>query len=215
MQANHFIHHIENTSNWYNRQTGKFATVCTPFDTELFGHWWFEGPQFIKAVLKGFHSSPYVKPATASEQLFKLKPREVISIPEGSWGENNNHDVWSNKNTKWTWETIYNNENRLNKMFDMFPLNNMNPVIRRILTQALREMMLLQSSDWPFLIHTLSAKDYAEQRFSFHHSDFNKLCDLAENYENNQKLTYQEELFLEEVEKRNSCFAELKLEWWV
>lgn len=214
LQSNHFIHHIENTLNYYHNKKGKFGTLCTPFDTELFGHWWFEGPEFIRAVIKGLNFSPYVKPATASEQLLKIMPLEVISIPEGSWGVNNNHDVWSNPDTYWTWEADYNDELRLSKIYERIDLNNIDQTLRRILTQALRELMLLQSSDWQFLIYTRSAKDYAEQRFSYHHSDFNKLCDLAEKYIETHQYNTEDENFLSETEKRNSIFPELKLEWW-
>ena len=213
-QAMHFIHHIENTSNHYNRITGKLSTVCTPFDTELFGHWWFEGPQFLKSVIKGLHNSPYINPKKAGENYDILKPNEVVSIPEGSWGENNNHDVWSNPGNTWTWEAIYNDELRLNNLMESINLNTIDEKLRRILTQVLRELMLLHSSDWQFLIYTQSAKDYAEQRFTFHHSDFNRLCDIAENYILNKEINSFELSYLEETEMRNAIFPELQLEWW-
>jgi len=214
LQANHFIRNIENTLNHYHNTTGNFGTLCTPFDTELFGHWWFEGPEFLKAVIKGLNFSPYVNTATASEQLIRINPSEVFRLPEGSWGENNNHDVWSNEENKWTWEIIYNNENRFREIISKINLEEISPLIRRILTQALRELMLLESSDWQFLIHTQSAKDYSEQRFSFHHSDFNKLCNLAEKYLVIDELEEEDKKYLEVTEKRNSPFPELKLEWW-
>jgi len=214
LQANHFIHHIENTLNHYHNSTGNFGTLCTPFDTELFGHWWFEGPEFLKAVIKGLHQSPYVNTATAYEQLNKINPVEVLQLPEGSWGENNNHDVWSNESNKWTWEVLYNNENRFRKIIDNNPIDKMGSLMKRILIQALREFMLMQASDWQFLIHTESAKDYSEQRFSYHHSDFNRLCDLAEKYTNTNEPKKNDKIFIEETEKRNNPFKELKLEWW-
>ena len=213
-QANHFIHHIENTINSHKNNTGQFATLTTPFDTELFGHWWFEGPEFLRAVLRGLHNSPYVNTVTASEQIANVQPREVCSLPEGSWGVNNNHDVWMNEDNKWTWEAMYNNENRLKEYYDKYVNQNMNPLIERVMLQALREFLLLQSSDWQFLIYTESAKDYAEQRFSFHHSDFNRLLDIVDNINESNKLNDDNLQYLEATEKRNSVFPELKLEWW-
>ena len=62
----HFIKSIETTLINYRQQSGKTGVLCTPFDTELFGHWWFEGPQFVKSMLRGLHQSPYVKVVTAS-----------------------------------------------------------------------------------------------------------------------------------------------------
>ncbi len=214
LQSNHFIHHIENTSNFYKNQKKLDATVCTPFDTELFGHWWFEGPQFVKAVLKGLHNSPYVKTSTCSEQIFKMQPKEVIGLPEGSWGENNNHDVWSNADNKWTWETLYNDENRLIMLFQKYSLDSLNPLALRITKQAYRELLLEQSSDWQFLIYTESAKDYSEMRFSNHHSDFNRLCDLAEKAQSANDISESEQKYLEETERRDSIFAEIDLSWW-
>ncbi|MBI5325565.1 MAG: DUF1957 domain-containing protein [Ignavibacteriae bacterium] len=213
LQSNHFIHHVENTLNYFNNQSGKFGTLCTPFDTELFGHWWFEGPEFIKSVIKGLHHSPYVKTATASEQIYRIKPCEVMSLPEGSWGENNNHDVWCNDENKWTWEAEYNDELRLHELMKKIPIENLNENQTRIYKQALKELLLLQSSDWQFLIHTKSARDYAEQRFSYHHSDFNRLCELIEK-SNDNNLTREDLNYLEITENRNSVFPELKLEWW-
>lgn len=213
-QSMHFIHHIENTSNYYYNKTNKFVTICTPFDTELFGHWWFEGPEFIKAVIKGLHHSPYVKMVTASEQYIKLKPKEVIALPEGSWGVNNNHEVWSNEENKWTWENIYNNELRFDKIYNKYYNEKITKIGKRILLQALRELMLLQSSDWQFLIYTKSAKDYAEQRFFYHNSDFNKLCDLFIKYHSSDSIDDNDENYLEQVESRNSIFPELDLNDW-
>jgi 1,4-alpha-glucan branching enzyme len=214
MQTNHFIHHIENSVNHYKNTTGKSATLTTPFDTELFGHWWFEGPEFLRSMIKGLHKSPYVKMVKASEQLDLINPQEVISLPEGSWGENNNHDVWVNEENKWTWKDIYDSELKLKSLYDNTDFNNLDPLMERVMLQALRELMLMMSSDWQFLIHTKSAKDYAEQRFFFHFSDFNRLYDFTVKLLENGTLTKEEMLFLEEVEQRDSIFPELKLEWW-
>jgi len=213
LQSNHFIHHIENTLNWYYNQTGYKGTLCTPFDTELFGHWWFEGPEFIRAIIKGLNFSPWVKMALCSEEIIRVEPELIVKLPEGSWGVNNNHDVWSNPETLWTWEAIYNDEKRFSDIIEIHKQTPQDELRNRILKQALREMLLLQSSDWQFLIYTKSAKDYAEQRFFFHHSDFNKLLDLYEKAIN-MPLSREDLLFLEECEKRDSLFNELQIEWW-
>ncbi len=212
-QSNHFIHHIENSLNWNNRNYQKFGTLCTPFDTELFGHWWFEGPEFIKAVLKGISNSPYVKAVTCSEQIVKTKPSEIVSLPEGSWGKNNNHDVWMNEDNKWTWEVIYNNENRFKEYHQKYA-GSSEPLIIDMMTQALRELALLESSDWQFLIFTESAKDYAEQRFSYHHSDFNKLLDMCDKMNETRNLSINDIHFFESTKLRNCPFQELNLDWW-
>ena len=91
-------------------------------------------------------------------------------------------------------------------------ISEFNSLEKRILLQALRELLLLQSSDWQFLIYTNSAKDYAEQRFSYHHTDFNRLCDLFEKYRTQTELEKLDENYLQTTEQRNSPFQELQLE---
>jgi len=214
LQSNHFIHHLENTLNWYFNNTGIKGTLCTPFDTELFGHWWFEGPEFIRAVIRGLNYSPWVKMSLCSEEILRVNPKLIVKLPEGSWGVNNNHDVWSNPDTYWTWEAIYNDEKRFGDFLSNNQSNLNKAELERILKQALRELLLLQSSDWQFLIYTRSAKDYAEQRFFFHHSDYNRLMDFADKVLFGIDLAPEEISFLVECEMRDSLFPELKLDWW-
>lgn len=214
MHAFHFIKSVEQTLLHWASTTGKFGTLCAPFDTELFGHWWFEGPQFLKAVLRGLHHSPYVNTVTASQQLDTLRPRSVSATIEGSWGRNGNHEVWMGNDTKWTWEIIYNDEIRLTELLRRIKDAPKNAAVERLAKQAIRELMLLHSSDWQFLISTVSAKDYAEMRFSFHHSDFNVLCQLTEKYICTKKrLSKEDKEFVEELETKNNIFKEISLDW--
>lgn len=214
MHAFHFIKSVEQTLSYWASTTGRFGTLCAPFDTELFGHWWFEGPAFLKAILKGLHYSPYVNTVTASQQLDIVRPRSVSATIEGSWGRNGNHEVWMGQETKWTWEVIYADEVRLTKLLENYRNNSSNAAAERLLKQAVRELMLLHSSDWQFLISTVSAKDYAEMRFSFHHSDFNMLCQMSEKYIGSKKrLSKADKEFVEELEKKNNVFPEISLEW--
>lgn len=213
-QVHHFIYCIEGALNYYKQQTGKFGTMCLPFDTELFGHWWFEGPLFIKALLTGLHHSPYVNAVTASEQLTMVNPHEVMSINEGSWGDGGHHSVWMSEATQWTWRGIYEAEELFDSLLKEYPVTGQDEMQRRIITQALRELMLLQSSDWQFLITTMSAKDYAERRFLFHYTDFKKLYDMARSYAITGKLSNDEKDDLADIEERNAVFPELRLEWW-
>lgn len=239
LQSNNYISLIESAGKSFNSIENTNATICLPFDTELFGHWWFEGVDFLYYLLKGISNSPYIKNRTCSEQLDELKPKEVIKLKEGSWGENNNHDVWSNEKTYWVWEHIYNSELKLQKLFKILDKNTLEYLIKnknnfleievldRLLKQLLRESLLLQASDWSFLITNESAKDYAENRFSFHLADFNRLYDIIANnfglielINNNIntnksfelvefKISEDETRFLYETERRNCPFPEL------
>ena len=239
LQSNHYIHIIENTANNFKEVENQKATVCLPFDTELYGHWWFEGVEFLTNLIRGIYHSPYIDSQTCSNELQIKQPTEVIKLKEGSWGENNNHDVWSNIQTYWIWEEIYNTELKLQKLFRILTSSLLNDLVNklsentnnknvllidRIIKQLLRENLLLQASDWSFLITNQSAKDYAEMRFSYHLSDFNRLYDLiAPNidlikksiYDNgNFAISDDELVFLTDTEKRNNPFAEIDYRWF-
>lgn len=216
LQTNHFIHHIENSVNFYKNQTGKNARITLAFDTELFGHWWFEGPEFIRCTVRGLSNSPWAEMQTCREVYSESPPLEVIAINEGSWGKDNNHGVWINDGNKWTWEKIYKAELRFDALLEKYPVDKMKKTHRRILRQAMRELLLMQSSDWQFLIETGQARDYADHRFYSHHSDFSALCDIAERLLKSGKwhLKQSERQILEECEKRDDIFPKLTLEMW-
>ncbi len=212
--AFHFTQSIERAVMQNFKNTSRLSMVCTPFDTELFGHWWFEGPAFVKAVLRGLYHSPYVNARTASEHLQQMQPNEVVKIPESSWGRGGHHEVWMNDEVKYMWEAIYQAEHRMEALMNAAQTKTRSAVFQRVLKQALRELMLLQASDWEFLVSTQSAKDYAEMRFFHHHSDLERLFILAESMIAGGRCDAKSKRHLAECESRNFVFPELKPEWW-
>lgn len=190
------------------------ATMCLPFDTELFGHWWYEGPLFLEEVIRGIHATGIIHTSTASEQLDRVQPDMEIALPESSWGENAHHDVWMNPATQWTWEREYALEHRMSMLYDKHPPHLLDATSERIVKAAMRELLLAQASDWQFLISTFSAKDYATMRFHSHAADCVKLCDMVERYSVRGSLTSDDETALAEIETRDGIFSELQLDWW-
>ena len=211
--SSHFKGLIKGLLLKYNKETGKKGIVCAPYDCELFGHWWFEGPQFLKLVLKSIEEDPEVELTTCSQFLNEAKPTKVISIPEGSWGEGGYHYIWLNQWTEWTWRHIYEDEKRMQKLASEFGETKDDNLLK-ILKQAARELLLLQASDWQFLISTWSARDYAELRISEHHNNFNRLCDMAERYGRGQWVDPSEWTFLGDCEAKDKLFKDIKLEWF-
>jgi len=156
--ASHFVEQLEKSLG----PLPQGGVVAALYDTELFGHWWFEGPEWLYLVLKKLSVSG-VRPATVSRCLEALPPRQTVSLPEGSWGEGGFHWVWLNDDTSWIWEKIYRIEEEAVAL-----ANRSFPGKTRVLKQFIREKFLLESSDWPFLISTGSARDYAANRAEEH-----------------------------------------------
>jgi 1,4-alpha-glucan branching enzyme len=148
------------------------GVIVAPFDTELFGHWWFEGPDFLGDVYRALRGRPEVRPATGSQHLARHPSRTAIRMPSGSWGANGDYSMWLSDQTAWTWERLWPLEERF---WDVAPAALASEDTRFILAQAARELLLAQSSDWQFIISTGAAADYGERRFREHCSDTEEL----------------------------------------
>jgi 1,4-alpha-glucan branching enzyme len=180
--SDHYTNLLYHMLNDHKLATGKEGLIMVSFDTELFGHWWFEGVEFIKQVIKKLHqNTPQVERLTAAEYLDKNPPTTAISIPESSWGQGGHFWVWQNHQTEWMWPIIHAAEKRIQDIVSRYSKIPQDKVLLRALNQMARENLLLQSSDWPFLITTWQARDYATERFREHQERFEKLADMIEN----------------------------------
>ncbi len=177
-QADHFAWLVEGLVREFHARTGKHGIVAAIYDTELFGHWWFEGVAWLGAVLERLARNEVVEVCAAGHYLRAHPPEDVLALPEGSWGSGGNHFTWDNVDTHWMWPIIHEAERRMEGLVARFP--NAPGDLAEVLAQAARELLLLQSSDWPFLITTGQAREYAIQRFESHVERFNRLADYAE-----------------------------------
>jgi 1,4-alpha-glucan branching enzyme len=206
-QAEHFAQTVRTILARTDAERGEPGVLCSPFDTELFGHWWFEGPQWLGEVFTRLEGEGVI-PATASQYLEACPPRETITLLEGSWGEGGDHRVWMNKDTEWTWEMVYQAEDNF-WTFAAAGTWQRSPVLRRIAEQMGRELLLLEASDWQFLITSWAARNYAETRFAEHCADFTRLLELAHKVEGGNTLSWDEEEFLRGKEAQDFCFPDL------
>lgn len=199
--------------NYYN-QHKKPGIVVSPFDTEIFGYWWFEGPMWLYHVLKGIDADPELKLTTCSQYLQDSPPSTVVSIPEGSWGEGGYHWIWLNEWTIWTWKYIYETEKIMQKLATEFA-DAQDEIIQDILKQLARELLLLQASDWQFLISTWSTRDYGEQRIIEHYETFKRLENLLIKYTKNEPIEPGEWNLFNSTKKRDVLFPDIDYKWWV
>jgi 1,4-alpha-glucan branching enzyme len=212
----HAVHfaYITGEAVQHNPPAGAPPILCAPFDAELFGHWWFEGPQFLANVAREFAKpESQLKLITCGEYLDKYPPEGFLALEEGSWGANGNNSVWLNPDTAWTWTHIYPAEEAVRQMARSKKWIG-NETATRLAKQICRELLLLESSDWQFLITTGAARDYAEKRFNDHLHEFRLLIDAWRRYEATGEIPAEGVKKLEEVEARDSVFPDVKPELW-
>ena len=211
--AEHFAYICRDTL--LNRSTNGTPPILTsPFDAELFGHWWFEGVEWLKNVALQFarEDSP-VKLISCADYLDLHQPSGYLALPEGSWGKNGTNEVWLNPDTSWTWKHIYPAEEAVRQMAAKGTWKKSTEATR-LAKQICRELLLLESSDWQFLITTGSARDYAEKRFNTHLDQFRVLIDAWRRHDAGQPLSAETMHSLSEIEQRDSVFADIDPSLW-
>jgi 1,4-alpha-glucan branching enzyme len=206
LQARHFAELLRDTLR--EAASDGPAMVCSPYDAELFGHWWFEGPMWLEQVMREL-ASVGVTPVTLGEALERVPPVATVSLPEGSWGEGGDHRVWLNPDTEWTWDRVYAAEAEWAAQLRRDSTGD----ARRVLAQATRELLLLQASDWQFLITTWAARDYAERRVAEHYAEFKRLAEMARALTNGEPLGVEAAETLRRLEREDFVFPQLDPAW--
>ena len=208
VHAAHFVPLIKEVLKAQNDPT---AIVTAVYDTELFGHWWFEGPQFLYHALRELALDPEVTLQTVGEYLEKNPATLPVTLPEGSWGEGGFHYIWLNEETAWSWKLVYEVESEMSQLAKDY---SDNPACRTILNQAAREALLLMASDWQFCISTGGAKDYSEVRLRNHFDNFQALAGLVRRAGAGEKLSVGDWKNIAECEARDCVFPDIEPRWF-
>ena len=212
--AEHFVSVVFDTLK-PNFDAGRPPILTSPFDAELFGHWWHEGPLWLEHVARIVAQQDIpISMISCGDYLDAYPVQGSISIKEGSWGEKGSNYVWLNPDNSYTWTHIYSAEARVRDLATEGKWRD-GATGERILKQLCRELLLLESSDWQFLITTGAARDYAEARFATHLEQFNTVDKAWNEFTAKGALSPTIEEQLVAIEVRDSVFAEIDPGLWV
>jgi 1,4-alpha-glucan branching enzyme len=200
--AGNFMFNREKQVEWLSgAMDGRPSLIVAPYDAELFGHWWFEGPDWINFLLRKIHyDQQTIKTVTIPEYLDR-HPKIQLSQPTlSSWGYKGYCEVWLEGSNDWIYPHLHEDSDKMVELARRFAQP---PALqRRALNQAARELLLGQSSDWAFIMKTGTMVDYARERTRVHVLNFNHLYD--------QILVNQiDEPWLNEVERRHNIFPDI------
>jgi 1,4-alpha-glucan branching enzyme len=172
--------------------------VC-PYDAELFGHWWFEGPFWLESLFRRASESD-LSFVTLGE-YHHLHPESQVSVPEfSSWGDGGFGEVWLDGSNDWTYRHIFKACERMTELAERFP--DESGLRERILNQAAREVLLSMGSDWPLLMRTGRSAVFARERVEEAAGNFAKIYDMLSS---NTVATE----WLTRLEKRNNIFPDI------
>jgi 1,4-alpha-glucan branching enzyme len=155
--------------------------IVALYDAELFGHWWFEGPQFLNYFIRKLaFDQDEIEMITPSDCLAR-HPRLPCGVPSAStWGDQGYSSFWINPGNDWIYRHLHDAGARMRRLARRFAEGPLQPAVERALNQAARSLLLAQSSDWPFIMKTGTAVEYADGRIRDHLARFHVLCDDAE-----------------------------------
>jgi 1,4-alpha-glucan branching enzyme len=175
--AGNFLFNREKQVEWL---TGLFREgkpiIVAPYDAELFGHWWFEGPEWLDFLIrKTACDQQNVMLITPSEYLAREPECQVSDPALSSWGNKGYAEVWLDDSNDWIYRHLHKAAERMVELAAMFP--HAEGLLKRALDQAARELLLAQSSDWAFILKTGSHAEYAAKRTKDHVLRFTRLYD--------------------------------------
>ena len=172
--------------------------VVSPYDAELFGHWWFEGPDFLDFLFRKMHfDQDVVKPITPSEFLDRF-PSWRSAAADVHWGAKGYAEVWLNPGNDWIYPHLDMAAERMVELARRFASPNDRE--RRALNQAARELLLAQASDWAFIMKTNTTVEYAKKRTRDHIARFDYLYRVL------SPAGFLEEPIVREFEERDNIF---------
>lgn len=146
-----------------------------PYDAELFGHWWFEGPHWLERVIRGVAENDQLDMLTPGDYLERHPLLPLAEPSPSSWGEGGFSRRWLNRQTAWLYPHLHNAATQMAALAADFADAEPDSLESRTLRQAGRSLLLAQASDWPFILRNGGAEDYAQKRVRSHLSRFQYL----------------------------------------
>lgn len=200
--AGNFMFNREKQVEWLSGAMDRPPLILAPYDAELFGHWWFEGPDWLDFLLRKIHwDQENIKTITIPEYLDRHTRIQVSQPSFSSWGHKGYCEVWLEGSNDWIYRHLHEDADRMVELARNFP-DNGSTLRRRALNQAARELLLAQSSDWAFIMKTGTMVEYAVQRTRVHVLNFNHL------YEQIKKEEIDEN-WLSQIETRHNIFPDI------
>lgn len=199
--AGNFMFNREKQIEYLYEILDRRPIIVSPYDTELFGHWWFEGPQWLDFLIRKIHhDQKTVKLITGSDYL-KIYPRNQVSTPSlSSWGYKGYNEVWLEGSNDWIYRYLHKAAGRMTELANTYTYAD--GILLRALNQAARELLLAQSSDWAFIMKTGTMVTYAVKRTKEHISNFTRLYESI-------KANQIDQGFLGNLEWKNNIFPNI------
>ncbi|HWV98238.1 MAG TPA: 1,4-alpha-glucan branching protein domain-containing protein [Candidatus Acidoferrum sp.] len=192
--------------------------VLSPYDAELFGHWWYEGPEFLDFfVRKAFYDQKDFTLVTPEDYLGQHPTQQAATPGASSWGEGGYWRAWLNETNHWIYPHLQVAQQRMTELVCDSPpdatgsapgaASPPGTLRARALKQAARELLLAQASDWSFILRTGTSPEYAADRVKGHLVRFTRLYDQI-------RSSTVDEPWLASLEAADNLFPDVDYRYW-
>jgi 1,4-alpha-glucan branching enzyme len=200
-QAGNFMFNRQKQIEYLYDIMQKKPIIVSPYDAELFGHWWYEGPQWIDFLIRKIAcDQDTIRLITPSEYLAENPRNQVITPSLSSWGYKGYCEMWLQGPNDWIYRHLHAASGRMTELVKNFP--HAEGVLERALKQALRELLLAQSSDWAFIMGTGTHTSYAIRRSKEHLLRFTRLYEDIKSNSIDQN-------WLSDIEGKDNLFPDI------
>ncbi len=200
--AGNFMFNRHRQVEYLYEMLGKKPLIVSPYDAELYGHWWYEGVMWLDFLIRKLSfDQDMIRMITPSEYLAENPRNQVLTPSMSSWGWKGYSEVWLQGTNDWIYRHLHQASERMTELVKMFPHAN-EGLLKRALNQALRELLLAQSSDWAFIMATGTHVSYAVQRTKEHLLRFSRLYTEI-------KSNAIDESWLSEIEYKDNIFPDI------
>ena len=198
VHAGNFMFNREKQVDSLRSAMDRAPLIISPYDAELFGHWWFEGPDWLELLIRKAHADQQTFQLIAPSDYFQRYPTNQVLQPSmSSWGYGGYSDVWLNGTNDWVYRHLHKMAERMTESVAAHP--HPDPRRARTLTQMARELLLAQSSDWAFILKTQTHTAYAYRRIHDHVARFTALYETLRSGQ-------ADDAWLSEVEAKDNLF---------
>lgn len=201
--AGNFIFNREKQIEYLYDFMGKKPLIVSPYDAELFGHWWYEGPLWLDFLIRKIcFDQKTIRMINPSEYLLENPRNQVVTPSLSSWGWKGYSEMWLQGANDWIYRYLHKASERMTELAKTFSHPQPNGLLKRALNQALRELLLAESSDWGFIMGTGTHASYAVRRTKEHILRFTALYEQI-------KVNAIDENWLADIEYKDNIFPDI------
>ncbi len=198
LHAGNFMFNREKQIQYLATVMDRKPIVVAPYDAELFGHWWFEGPRWLDYLIRKIDlEQETIRLITLSEYLETYPINQASTPCASSWGHNGYNETWLNGKNDWIYRHLHQRALFMERLATNHP--RAEGLALRALRQAARELLLAEASDWAFMINTGAMAEYGTRRTETHLLRFTRLMKEIEGED-------IDEDWLSMVESQNNIF---------